>query len=53
MTKTDKSTKVGKLLAEKLKSLNISKVVFHRNGYLYHGRVAAVADAVRQENIEI
>ena len=40
--------KVGAALAEKAKGKGIEEVVFDRNGYLYHGRVAALADAARE-----
>jgi len=43
----------GKLFAEKLKSLNIEKAVFDRNGYKYHGVVAAFADALRENGIKL
>lgn len=39
---------VGTLIAEKAKNHNISKVVFDRSGYLYHGRVKALADGARE-----
>lgn len=39
---------VGSLLAEKAKAASIGSVVFDRNGYLYHGRVQALADAARK-----
>ncbi|WP_137391459.1 50S ribosomal protein L18 [Rhodoligotrophos defluvii] len=39
---------VGKLIAERAKSAGISDVVFDRGGYLYHGRVKALADAARE-----
>lgn len=42
----------GKLLAEKAKAAGISKVVFDRNGYRYHGRVQAVADGARAGGLE-
>ena len=42
------ATEVGKLIADKAKSKNISKVVFDRGGNLYHGRVKALADAARE-----
>ncbi|MCS7005798.1 MAG: 50S ribosomal protein L18 [Cytophagales bacterium] len=40
--------KTGLLLAEKAKAIGISTVVFDRNGYLYHGKVKAVADGARE-----
>jgi large subunit ribosomal protein L18 len=42
----------GKLLADKAKAAGISKVVFDRNGYRYHGRVQAVADGAREGGLE-
>ena len=52
-TKTEKAVEVAKLLAEKIKQLNYSKVLFNRNGFLYHGRVKAIADTIRAAGIEI
>lgn len=43
---------VGKDIAEKAKKANIKSVVFDRGGYLYHGRVAALADAARENGLE-
>jgi large subunit ribosomal protein L18 len=43
---------VGKLVAERAKDAGISRVVFDRGGFLYHGRIAAVADAARQAGLE-
>ena len=50
--KTDKSTEVGKRIAEKAKAAGITKVVFDRGGYKYHGRVKAVADGAREGGLE-
>ncbi len=52
VTKLAKSKLVGKKIAEKAQDLKIKKVVFDRNGYLYHGRVKAVADAAREAGLE-
>ncbi len=43
---------VGKLVAERAKEKGISKVVFDRGGYLYHGRVKALADAAREAGLQ-
>ena len=43
---------VGKLVAERALAKGISKVVFDRGGYLYHGRVAALAAAAREAGLE-
>jgi len=43
---------VGKLLAERAKVKGVGKVVFDRGGYLYHGRVKALADAARQAGLQ-
>ena len=49
---TDKAVFVGKAIANKAKTAKISKVVFDRNGKLYHGRIKALADAARAEGLE-
>lgn len=43
---------VGTLIAKKCKKIKVSKVVFDRGGFRYHGRVAALADAVREAGLE-
>ncbi len=48
MTKIAQAQEVGKLAAEAAKSKGISTVVFDRSGYLYHGRVKALADSARE-----
>jgi len=43
---------VGELIAERARAVKVEKVVFDRNGYLYHGRVKAFADAARKAGLE-
>ncbi len=50
--KTELSLGVGKAIAEKAKEKGITTVVFDRNGFLYHGRVKALADACREAGLE-
>ena len=52
INKTDLSVIVGKNLAKKAKEKKISKVVFDRNGYPFHGRVKAFAEAAREAGLE-
>ena len=47
-TKCEKAAMVGKKVAAKALEAGISKVVFDRNGYLYHGRIKSLADAARE-----
>ncbi|MFK8009349.1 MAG: 50S ribosomal protein L18 [Saprospiraceae bacterium] len=49
--KVEQAKAVGKLIAEKASSNNISAVVFDRGGYLYHGRVKALADGAREAGL--
>ena len=51
-TKTDRARAVGKSIAERAKDKGVSAVVFDRGGYLYHGRVKALADAAREAGLE-
>ncbi len=51
-TKTEQAKAVGAAIAEKAKAANISAVVFDRNGFLYHGRVKALADAARENGLQ-
>ena len=51
MPKIEQAAKVGALVAEKAKAAGITSVVFDRNGYLYHGRVKALADAAREAGL--
>jgi len=46
--KTQQAAEVGKLLAERAKQAELETVVFDRGGYLYHGRVKALAEAARE-----
>ncbi len=46
------ATKVGEVIAGKGKAANVSSVVFDRGGYLYHGKVKALADAAREGGLQ-
>jgi len=46
------AVKIGKTVAERAKAKNISKVVFDRGGFIYHGKVKALADAAREGGLE-
>ena len=52
-TKSDKAKEVGILLAQKAKDKGIATVVFDRGGFLYHGRVKALADGAREGGLKI
>lgn len=52
ITKIEQAKLVGKLAAEKSKEAGITQCVFDRNGYLYHGRVKALADAAREGGLK-
>ena len=51
-TKTDAAKKVGEVLAERAKAKGIDAVVFDRGGYLYHGRVKALAEGAREGGLQ-
>jgi len=51
-TKTEKAREVGRLIAQKAREMNIKKVIFDRGGFLYHGRVKALAEGARDEGLE-
>jgi len=50
--KVEKSFEVGKKIAERAKEAGVTAVVFDRGGYLYHGRVKAVAEGAREGGLE-
>ncbi|MCM8782192.1 MAG: 50S ribosomal protein L18, partial [Candidatus Omnitrophica bacterium] len=52
LTKTEKAFALGKLIAQAAKEKGLKKVVFDRSGYLYHGRVKAVAEGAREGGLE-
>lgn len=51
-TKTDVAISVGKVIAERAKTVGVASVVFDRNGYLYHGRVKSLAEAARENGLK-
>jgi large subunit ribosomal protein L18 len=51
-SKTEQAAEVGKLLAQNAKQANVETVVFDRGGYLYHGRVKALAEAAREGGLK-
>jgi large subunit ribosomal protein L18 len=52
LKKSDKAKKIGAAIAERLKAKGIDQVVFDRNGYIYHGRILALADAAREAGLK-
>ncbi|MFN8471994.1 MAG: 50S ribosomal protein L18 [Anaerolineae bacterium] len=52
MTKTQEAQAVGRLVAQRALDAGITQVVFDRGGYVYHGRVKAVADAAREAGLQ-
>lgn len=51
-TKTEAAKVIGQIAAERAKAKGIEKVVFDRGGYIYHGRVKAVADGAREAGLD-
>ena len=51
-SKSELAGKVGELIASRAKALNISEVVFDRGGYLFHGRVKALAESARTNGLK-
>jgi len=51
-TKVEEAKLVGRLIAERAQAAGIKKVVFDRGGYLYHGRIKALADAAREAGLD-
>ena len=51
-TKSERAAEVGKLVAQRAREAGVDKVVFDRGGYLYHGRVKALADGAREGGLE-
>ena len=52
LTKTEASHAAGKALAEKAREMGVTRVVFDRGGYLYHGRIKAFAEGAREGGLE-
>jgi large subunit ribosomal protein L18 len=52
LDKTEAAREVGKLVAERALQKGVEKVVFDRNGFIYHGRVAAVAEGAREGGLQ-
>ena len=52
LNRVEQSTKLGAIVAEKAKGLGIETVVFDRGGFIYHGRVKALADGARESGLK-
>ena len=52
LNKIDRAKKIGAAIAERCKAKGIEKVVFDRNGFIYHGRIMALADAAREAGLK-
>jgi large subunit ribosomal protein L18 len=52
LSRTEQAAKAGVLIAQKTKEKGINQVVFDRGGYIFHGRVKAVADGAREAGLE-
>ena len=52
LPKIEQAAVVGKLIAEQAKKAGVEKVVFDRNGYLYHGRIKSLADSAREGGLK-
>ncbi len=51
-TKSERASRVGSLIGERAREAGVSKVVYDRAGYRYHGRIRALADAARESGLE-
>jgi len=47
----EKSKNVGKILAEKAKKIGIKKIIFNRSGYIFHGRIKALAEGIKEKGL--
>jgi len=52
LNKSDRAKELGKIMAERCKEKGIAQVVFDRNGFLYHGRVKALAEGAREGGLQ-
>lgn len=52
LEKIEQARQIGKVLAQRVQEKGIDKIVFDRNGFIYHGRVAAVADGAREGGLK-